>query len=288
MEISTNTAQSTNGYTQTTQKNNSLSNTSFAQYMNAQSQKYSQSKNTADSKEDYIEVSDTSKQTQTITYTQDVAKVQDDAYDPNKKFLNMLDKYMPNYFTENGISSEDEDAIRTALADNQISENEVRNLSFEQAQHLQKLKFDLMDYGEENNVPVIWMAGETSNVQYILNTTNFTKDDTFNKSIFKTFADDTSLDSNAMSKILEELSYTLKQAYSDMELGFNINQSSVPFGLLHEFENSEIDYESHLLKLRDHLDILLSKPNDSDVRKQYKQLNENCGKILENYQDFKK
>jgi len=67
---------------------------------------------------------------------------------------------MPNYFEEKGISQEDEEVIRSILANNTISEKEVRSISFEQSKYLNELKFDLMNYGTENDVPVAWLTGE--------------------------------------------------------------------------------------------------------------------------------
>jgi hypothetical protein len=280
MEIATNT-QTTNTYTQTKQKENSSSDISFGQYMDTKEQQDTKTKNTTPLQEDYIEINNTTEQTQTLTYTKEVA--QTEPYDPNKKYLNTLDKCMPNYFEDNDISKEDEKIIRSVLADNTISESEVRNLSFEQAKYLQELKFDLMNYGTENNIPVMFMSGENPKVQHILGATDFTKNDTFNKAIHKTFVENSSLDENEMMTILGQLSNTLIDAYSGM--GVKLDSTST-LGLLSNFKNPEFDYKKCLLELLNILDTLLNKPLTPELREEYTLLNTNFEKILENYQDI--
>lgn len=287
MEISTNTAQSTNGYQQTKQKDSSSTDASFDQYMNTQSQKDLQANNTADSKEDYIEVSDTSEQTQTLTYTQDVAKVQTEDYDPNRKFLNFLDENYPNYFEKNGISKEDEKVIRSVLSDDKISQNEVRDISFEQAQTLNKIEFNRFEYGPENADDMMVFKMDNNKTRLTLASTNLTKDDTLNKAIFTTFVENTLLDEDEMFNIIDELLYTLRQAYNGMDLGFNMNQAPQPSEEdSNQFKNSEFNYENHLLKLLSILDNSMSKPNDTKTQKQYELLNTNFGMILDNYKKF--
>ena len=90
-----------------------------------------------------------------------------------------------------------------------------------------------------------------------------------------------------MSNIKGELTYTLKQAFSGIDIGLNMQQAPSPFGLLHEFETSNFDYEGHLLNVLTHVDMLLSKGSDSSVKKQLENLNTGFGQILENYRVLK-
>ena len=284
MEIATNT-QATNLYSTTKQKENSSHDQSFDQHIKTDNQDELQTTQNKTKTEDYIEVNETTTQTETLVYTKE--KNQSEPYDSNKVFLNFLDDNYPNYFEKNGISKEDEEAIRLVLADNKISEYEARNLTFKQAQTLHKIEFNRFEYGPENSDDMKFLPTENQKVQHIIRSTDFSSDNTLNKAIFQMFVEDLSLDAHEMTNIQGELSYTLKQAFNGMDLGFNMQQAPVPFGLLHEFENSEIDYESHLLKLLDHLDILFSKANNPDVKKQLENLNSGFAKILENYQELK-
>jgi len=286
MEINTNYAQ-TNTYTQTSTKNDE-SETSFDNYMNTNDDNDSQttSSTSTSSTEDYIEVSDTTEENKTLTYTQDVAQVEEESYDPNKRYLNLVDKYMPNYFEENDISKEDEEVIRAALADNKISDKEVKSMSFEQAQYTQKLKFDLMDYGTQNDVPVMWMTGESLNVQHVLGATTFTKDDTFNKAIFQTFVENPSLNDEQMMSILGELSYTLKQEHSGIELGPSMSYAFSPSELLGELEGKDIDYDDYLTKLLNKIQTFADEPIHSKLQEQYDFLMMNFGQILDNYKEL--
>ena len=285
MEISTNSTQTTNTYNQTKQKEASFSNGSFQQYMNMQSQKDPQTQNTTSSKEDYIEVNDSIEQTQDIVYTQDVAKSQIESNDTNGKFLNLLDNYMPNYFEENGISKEDEEVMRVVLSDDSVSESEAISLSFDQAKYVQKVRFDLLDYGTENNLPAMWLGVEGDFTQSILGITSFPTDETFARAIHKTILEN--FTSHDYELILQELSHTLKQAFVGMDLGFNMSQAPAPFGLHHELEPEGFDYEEHMLKLLGHVDTLLRKPSVPEIRKEYERMQVIYGKILENYQDLK-
>ena len=287
MEISTNNTQTASPYTSTKQKENSSTDSSFDELLNNNSQQDTQTKSPTSSKEDYIEVSSTTEQTQTVTYTQDVAKVQTESYDSNKKFLNFLDKNYPNYFEKNGISKEDEEAIRAVLADNEVSDDDIRELSFEQAQTLHKIALNRVEYGPKDTNNMMILPTENNKVLLTLQTTELTKNDTFNEAIFQTFVENLTLNEHEMFKIIEELSYTLHQAYNGMDLGFNINQAPTPDkSASNQFNNSEFNYDNHLSELLNLLDNLLSKTNIPEVRKDYELLSRNFGEILDNYREL--
>ena len=121
----------------------------------------------------------------------------------------------------------------------------------------------------------------------MLASTTFTKNDTFNKATFQTFVENLTLDEHEMFKIIEELSYTLHQAYNGMDLGFNINQAPTPDkSASNQFNNSEFNYDNHLSELLNLLDNLLSKTNIPEVRKDYELLSRNFGEILDNYREL--
>lgn len=286
MEITTNT-QTTNTYTQTKEKENNSTHISFGQYMDTKDQQDTKRKNTTSLQEDYIEINNTTEQTQTLTYTKEVA--QTEPYDPNKKFLNFLDKNYPNYFEKNGISKEDEKVIRAVLTDNNISENEARALSFEQAQILHKIEFNRFEYGPQNSEDMMLLPAENNYVKSIMGMTIYSKDDTLNRAIHKTFTENYTSDTYENTQILAALTSTLKQAYEGMELGFNYHQAPTPFGLLHEFENLQvdIDYNNHLLKVLNHVDIMLNKANEPGVKELLNGFNKGFELILENYRELK-
>jgi hypothetical protein len=286
MEITTNT-QTTNTYTQTKQKENSSSDISFGQYMDTKDQYDTKTKNTTPLQEDYIEINNTTEQTQTLTYTKEIA--QTEPYDPKKKFLNFLDEKLPNYFEKNGISKEIEEVIRNVLDDNQISESEVNNLSFEESQTIIKMQFNQFEYGIEDTGEMMLIPIENSYVQSIMGMTIYSKDDTLNRAIHKTFTENYTSDTYENTQILEALTDTLKQAYEGMELGFNYHQAPTPFGLLHEFENlqMDIDYNNHLLKVLNHVDIMLNKANEPGVKELLNGFNKGFELILENYRELK-
>jgi hypothetical protein len=215
------------------------------------------------------------------TYTKEVA--QTEPYDPKKKFLNFLDKNYPNYFEKNGISKDEEEVIRAVLTDNNISENEARELSFEQAQILHKIEFNRFEYGPQNSVDMMLLPAENQKVQHILGVTDFTKNDTFNRAIHKTFVENSSLDDNEMMKIREELSYTLQQAYHGMKLGLNMHQAPTPQTNSTKIDISNFDYENYLVNLLRHIQIFSDKPNDPKTQEQYNLLMTNFGQILDNY-----
>jgi len=284
MEIISNSIQPTNKYTQTKQKDLTSNDKNFNQYMNNENQKDLKTKNEASEKKDYVEVSNTN---QTVTYSKDALQSKANSYDPKREFLNFLDEHLPDFFEKNNIPKEDEETIRKVLDDNLITEEEAKELSFDQAQTLHKIQFNRFDYKLEDSDNLLIIPYENNFVHSILGVTVSTENDTFNKAIHKTLVENYS--ATTAIDALAELSYTLKQAYTGMDIGFNFHQSPVPFGLLEEFENSkiEMDYEEHLLKMLEHADIMLTRVKDPNTREHLGDINKMFGLILNNYKELK-
>ncbi|MCK5294283.1 MAG: hypothetical protein KAJ49_06490 [Arcobacteraceae bacterium] len=289
MEISNNYS-STTQYIQNNQTDNSSNSNQFEQYMSNNNQKDLQTNTTTSSKkEDYIEVSDTTEQVQSTGYPQNITPIITSENNPRNNYLKFLDDNYPNYFKNNDIPKDAEEAIRAVLADNQLSENEARNLSFEHANILHKMELSRYDYGPTVESDLFMgVSAENSTAQVIIGITAYSKDESLSRAIHKTFAENKSLDAFDMFDIRDELSLTVSQAYNGMDIGFSVHQASAPERIsINPRNGQEFDYANHLSTLLNIVDKRLYQEMDPNVREQYELLNVNFGKILENYLIFK-
>jgi len=174
----------------------SYSPSNFYQQSNVNDKKQSESTNTF---LDYLSTEekketdkptkiDSSDQQATFTYTkEDFIASSESEYTPKNPesaiFLNQLEKKEPNLFKNIGMSAEDEQMCRDILADNEIKDDEIKNLSYEQAETFYSFfSSHIFKYKDEVQLPK--PLGES--ITLLATTKELgTNDETFNKALFK-------------------------------------------------------------------------------------------------------
>jgi len=278
MEISNNYSQN-NSYSKTNTQSSSAQ-TSFGEHMNNSKEDSSKPIQAKTSTEDYIEVNETQEDIEAqFVYTKDLRET--DVNDKRGRFLRDIDENYPTMFQDIGISKDDEEIFRSMLFDNKITNEESRNLTFDQSKQLNSLFFDTL--GKEG---LRFFEFEDIS-RSIIHSTSFVGDDNFNKALHKTLNNNLSLNFHEMGKIKGELRYNISQRYYEMELGLDDFQAPSKMIMPDVFQKLELDFDSFFPDMLEHLDKVLSKKYDTQTRKQIELIDTNYRDIYKNYQDFK-
>lgn len=200
--------------------------------------------------------------------------IQQNKANEKPKFIDTLDKLNPKAFEDMGISKEDEKLFRTIIDDGKINEQELIDLSFEQTEQLNQfyhanLSYVIDEVGKENT-PILL---PTSEALPLLQSSQFTPNETFNKAFHQTLIESTHLNKHELEEMISQLQSNLLQKHLDMEFTLtnnnnNINSVGSPYFL--EKENFDFDYDKFVSNISTYYNKEATKDHKfDDIKENY-------------------
>lgn len=190
------------------------------------------------------------------------------------KVISFLEKH--NKF--DSLSNNDKKVFKDILADDSISIQEMDSLSYDQAQKLFNLVFPkLLSKEDLLQMP---LARHSSQIGAMLSATKMTKNEDFNKAMYKTTREITS--DNDRRTITRVVNFNLSQAKNNRELD-PFDYEYRPSFMEIENINSEIDFSKFLSDIIAVQKKGMAETKFPTVKKQYQNLLEGYSIVQKNY-----
>lgn len=214
-----------------------------------------------------------------------IDSVPDDEVKRDKFGRTYLEQIPEEYYKN--MSFEDKELFKKIMSDSHMSYGEVDSLSFEQVKQFNPFNASsyLMQQGYSDDE--ILLPSVDWRVSEFISATELTRDDTFNRAVFKTVKEATNVTRDQISKSMSELTSNM------MQLGFN-----KPFGgeftgsqerpYLLEKYNLNINYDELLAKgISFYGQEALSSQASKSITEEYKLFHEWYFALRENYNEVK-
>ncbi len=226
------------------------------------------------------------------TKSNPLESIQKNQTNEKPNFIDTLDKLRPNVFEEFGISKDDEITFRYIIDDGEISEKELRNLTYEQTSQLNKFYYENMSYVIDEvgieKTPILGAFNSKSNS--LLTAPDFTNNERFNRALYETVLESSHLDRHELSEMISQLQTNLLQIHNDKEIqadfltGTYRGERDKFYAL--EKENFDIDYEQFILNTTNHYKQEASKDQKFEyIKENYIQRAEWFSILQNNYQN---
>ncbi|MEA3354209.1 MAG: hypothetical protein U9Q33_10370 [Campylobacterota bacterium] len=209
------------------------------------------------------------------------------------KFIDTLDKLNPNAFKDMGISKEDEKLFRQIIDDGEISEKELRNLSYEQTSQLNKFYNENMSYVIDEvgleNTPILLPSGHNSFA--LLNSSTFIPNERFNQALHKTIIEDTKQGKYELSEMISQLQSNLLQVHLGERLQADFLTGSTSNGIKNPYfvekENFDINYGTFISELTSYYNKQVLKDHKfDDIKENYMQRADWFSLLEQNYKNI--